>query len=316
MSKRISTISLMLLLLCVTTSAKADELHMVFLPIVIDTTPNMGAHVWSTRHVPVLAPGSIAYVPVYPDNAMYTYHDNVMPLLMGRPVVLGFRNWTGEPECLPPPPDEYDDWAAWVATTTQDYIADGHTIIAVEVWNEPEPADGGHYWGCWGNTEEAGAQYAELVREVYQRIGGQVDVIGGALMFYTLPEPPPFWIGAIGGGVDDYLDGVSYHNYSGWPTNNWETVFDKADILRQYTDKPLWVTETSLMCDNDCGEQFEHDQAAYLDYVMNGASAHGIEAVMWFMAGYNNWRNTDLVREDYSFKPVFYEYEKYFSMRK
>ena len=77
-------------------------------------------------------------------------------------------------------------------------------------------------------------------------------------------------------------------------------------------DKPLWVTETSVLCDVDCDAAFEQAQAEYFDYVMANAKEHGIEGVMWFMSGYNGWRNSDLVRADYSRKPVYYRYEQRF----
>jgi hypothetical protein len=146
-------------------------------------------------------------------------------------------------------------------------------------------------------------------------IDERVQVLGGALLMGTPHTLPAFWQGAIEAGVYDSLDGVSYHNYSGWPNNNWGAVFEKAQTLRATTDLPLWITETSLLCDDNCGAEFEADQAAYLRYVLNNATDHGIDTVIWFMAGYNGWRQSDLVRADDTPKPVFYEYEKFFMWR-
>ena len=319
-------IALLFLIMYAVPIVKAEELHTIYLPIVLDEMPNLGAHVWAERHIPFVIDGAINYVPVYPHDAKMTYHETIMPQVIGHPVVLGFRNvrreWrSGELECLPPLPEYYDDYANEIALTVSEYVTQGHNIVAVELWNEPEPfpeqvgAEMAHYYGCWGDTEQSGAQYAALSREVYPKIktiDERLKVLGGALLFGSPHELPPFWQGAINAGVYDHLDVVTFHSYSGWPTNNFDLVLAKADLLRQSTDKPLWITETSLLCVEDCGAQFEADQAAYFRYLMQDASDHGIDTVIWFMSGWNGWRNSDLVRQDYTKKPVYYEFEKYF----
>jgi len=247
--------------------------------------------------------------------------------------ILNLKNapaWARAPstlQCYAPKVEFFDEFANFVVAAIDRYHPD-----AIEIWNEPDvqpqaAIDNGYWYGCIGN----GTLYAQILGVVYPIVKAHhpsVVVLGGALMLgetqhkftedflaYTIaspitkynqsyPVPAPKL--SLTSSIHPF-DGVSYHAYITYPSTNFDYVFGKADYLATLTDKQLWVTETALLCQTDCGTTFKNSQTNYLTHVYSNAYSHGLNGLLWYSLANNGWLNSDLVAKDVK-KPVWYEY--------
>ena len=295
----------------------------IYLPHIarnVHPTPRLGTFVEGidankmSHAVPGQSIGWLALWSVIQQDYEYldiTNMDAAYELISGYPIWIQCKNsppWAQSIEGLPcsPPLREYwQDYADFVM-----FIIDLYHPFMVEIWNEPEPTpeeraeDLIGYIGCWGD----GTLYGEFVKYVYEYVKPHrpdTIIAGGALMLtYDGWEFAEDFINAA------EMDVLSFHAYPVHPYKNYNDPIIKAQKLRDMTDKPLWLTETSYRyLGDEPSAEFEQCQVEYLRYVYNEAYKYGIEFVNWYSLANNNWCHTDLVEADRR-KPVWYEFEK------
>ena len=203
-----------------------------------------------------------------------------------------------------------------------DNIVERYHPHALEIWNEPDVPHTGispdtWYMGAWGDV--GGAVYGEFVKGEYYYIKARhtdVYIVGGAFMLdMKSAQQQQFARDAIS-TADKAVDVWSFHSYSRYngqdPIGSFYDWQHKARWLSGLTDKTLWLTETSLLCDGDkypeaCGDKYENTKAAYLRYVTRNAVKEGVSLVSWYDM-ISVWQNSGLVRKDGFRLPAYFEY--------
>ncbi|MDQ4076485.1 MAG: hypothetical protein M3220_09595 [Chloroflexota bacterium] len=209
-----------------------------------------------------------------------------------------------------------------------------------QLGNEPDvdptlvPPD--YHLGCWGDSQDiyyGGRRYGEMVKVIGPTIKAAdpaATVWLGGLLLYTYDthwvsdpgKPEMFMKGILESGAAPYFDVVTYHAYAPYGTEEpidhelvgvWEEwggfVVGKARFLRQVmseygVDKPLVVTEISLMCPESypfCeqpSEQFDQAQADHAVRTTVRGTAEGVRGYTWYTINDNGWRETDLLRDN------------------
>lgn len=206
-------------------------------------------------------------------------------------------------------------------------------------------------YGCWGNQFDeylGGGYYAEMLKSVYPAMKAanpDVKILLGGLLLDCDPGNPPegkncaagnFLEGVLRNGGGEYFDILSYHGYAYYigPTYNlgnelhfddhhpsWGhrggVVLGKAAFLRQVmadynVDKPLFLTEGSLLChpDNsvDCyppGDSFFEAQADYIIRLIARSWANDLAGIIWYQFDGPGWRYGGLLDENLDPKPAF-----------
>jgi len=198
--------------------------------------------------------------------------------------------------CSPPSEQAYQDYANFaleIATTG---------VAAIEIGNEPNVGvDAYPFIGCWGEDEQAGRMYGDLVRVVYDTVKPaytDTQIIAGALIMLK-NDFVPGMLASAGG----HYDAVSFHGYTRHPDYDPSPIVDYAAWLRQYTDRPLVMPETAVISDIGCDETYQARQVEHWHWLA------GFDAVDWFawytIAG-NGWP-VDCPSDMYP-NPVYYEY--------
>lgn len=212
-----------------------------------------------------------------------------MPLYLSLKMTTHWANGN-QPVCKLPLPEHYADWARWANAAI-----DRYNPRWVEIWNEPDAGLAMEYlFGCLGSTYEAGYSYGEFYNYVYASIEAEhpnVTVIAGALMMNT--EHSGEFVRGFLASVDQY-DGFSFHCYPYYiPDNTNLGLFNQqVDILLSYgINKPLYLSETSVVCKDNCGDDFENVKAEHARRVL---SQRRTKAVIWYTICGNGWMHTDL----------------------
>lgn len=217
--------------------------------------------------------------------------------------VKGTPAWArdGGLECEAPKPAYYAAFGKFVRSAAERYQPFG-----IEIWNEPDAKHSdpkmARFYGCIGS----GAIYTEMVKVAYEGLRGTgVQTIAGALL-----GSPKFWLEATRSGINGWSDAISFHAYPMWPEPDLYLAFRQAWWIRMYSPNlPIYLTETSIICDASCGSEFLTAQANYLRYLNAQARNHGIELVLWYSLANNGWRNSDLVWMDIR-RPVWFAMEE------
>ena len=203
--------------------------------------------------------------------------------------------------CAPMKPEYYWHFGNFVLEVILRYKP-----YAIELWNEPDvdprimiPSHT-DYYGGWGGMSR---EYADFTVWTYKsvKVPG-VTIMAGALMLIGEDQ----WQFAADLIEYGQFDVLSFHNYS--HGRLYDMPFEKADRLRTMTDKPLWLSETAYQT-TELYDDFEWEQAHYLEHLVEGAKAHDIEYICWYTLAQNGWRNTDLVMDGHK-KLAWYSFEK------
>jgi hypothetical protein len=265
-----------------------------------------------------LVPGMIvklvafwAYIQPEQDVWDWSALDKIVAALAGKhPVLFCIRTapaWATGSARLSAVPDT-DAYATFVKALIERY---GSTVFGVELGNEPDvPVDAFSpemdiFVGSptFGVTEKAGAAYAVfvnavtvLVKETYP----DHTLVAGGLM-YSGSYVSEFVKGMKGVGI--IADAISFHSYPQNPAlpdvtaseivNH--TVRRLVQLKTAFPDKPIWLTETSIVSGTD-SELLRQRQADYFDLLITNPQLYDYLAVIiWYTLANNGWNNTDLV---------------------
>jgi hypothetical protein len=97
---------------------------------------------------------------------------------------------------------------------------------------------------------------------------------------------------------------ISFHYYAWLPEVT--GVQQRIEFIRRYYSGPLWLSETSMVCEVNCGAEFEQAQDEYLRMVY----ALPLDYILWYTGAPNGWRHSDLVRLDGTPRPAWYTYSR------
>lgn len=207
----------------------------------------------------------------------------------------------GSTECARP--TNIKDYADFVGQVVARYPGP----IAVEIWNEPDTDAGAPpYYGCWGDPAEpyyGGGHYRQVLDAVYpavKSINPDALVLAGAL---TLPCPGTCPMGTYieGWGDSPNYDAISFHFYAWYSDTN--LLNQSIEYLSKW-GRPLWLTEsavTSYVCD-------AAQEQRSVDWARTLRSEWRLAAVTWFQLTPAGWKCTDLLRSDWTRKPVYKEW--------
>jgi len=195
-----------------------------------------------------------------------------------------------EPDNLGSPPrrEHFEDYAAILCD-----LADRYQPYALELFNEPEgPGADDKLISNFGDGERAGEYYGDLVSAVYPIVKAQfpnVFIFAGSLHQDTSDDFLKGFLDHAGG----CFDVLSIHGYV-YSASQFDTPLRMANKMRCMVDKPIWLTETSLLYDirTDAKDQ---EQGEYLAYLLEHAQDYGIVGVSWYPLTSNNWRNSDMM---------------------
>ncbi len=256
--------------------------------------------------------------------------------------------------CGPIAAEQFPAFANFMTQLVQRYSASPYNVHYWELGNEPDvdpslvPANSS--LGCWGDKDApyyGGEYYAEMLKVVYPAIKAadpQAQVLNGGLLLDCDPTHPPegadcrsatFFEGMMRNGGGDYLDFVNFHGYPPFVQESllmdalypaWAArggvVVGKINYLREVmaryeVDKPLFLTETSLLCPEwnkqDCippQDVFYEAQADYVvrRFVQNWAL--GLAGTIWYDFEGQAWRYASMVGRDLNNPdPAFYAFQ-------
>ncbi len=241
--------------------------------------------------------------------------------------------------CGPVAPDKLPAFAEFMQQLVRRYSQPPYNVRYWELGNEPDvawplvPADS--VFGCWGDRDApyyGGEYYAEMLKVVYPAIKAadpQAQVLNGGLLMDCDPDNPPegadcrattFFEGILHNGGGDYLDIVNFHGYPPFVQGSlmmdtayppWAArggvVVGKISYLRETmkrygVDKPIFLTETSLVCpewnQRDCAppkEAFFRAQADYLVRSFLRNWAMNVQGTVWYDFEGKGWRYASMV---------------------
>ncbi len=256
--------------------------------------------------------------------------------------------------CGPIAQEKFAAFADFMTQLVKRYSAPPYNVRYWELGNEPDVdpslvrADSS--LGCWGDKDDpyyGGGYYAEMLKVVYPAIKAadpRAQVLNGGLLLDCDPtnssesaecHAATFFEGMMRNGGGDYLDIVNFHGYPPFVKNSllmdahhpgWVArggvVVGKIDYLREVmgrygVDKPLFLTETSLLCPEwnkqDCTppqDVFYQKQADYVvrRFVENWAL--GIAGTIWYDFEGQGWRYASMVGGDLDNPaPAFYAFQ-------
>jgi hypothetical protein len=191
---------------------------------------------------------------------------------LGHPIIIGVHSED---------PEQYRLWAS----LKPEYIE----VLSNGFLNEPE-------------VYMTPDQYASLLRSVYpivKSISPTTIILAGALI-----SPPNGWFERVYRIAPYSFDAVSFHHYVMWKDISTTALCQNAKYLRQY-GKPVFLTETAVRCQKDCGNDFYSGQVAYYKAVISSGC---VDMFGWYTIYGNGWDNTDMVFG--SPRPVWYEYRR------
>lgn len=221
------------------------------------------------------------------------YNDAAIFLADNKKLIIGTRAspvWSRKhPDftCSQPKPEFYKSYANFLVAAI-----DRYKPWSVELWNEPEVRIGTFenswfFMGCW----DSGKEYSAMTKIVYPIIKEKhpkVLVMVGALIMEDRQWLKDFFKTKPKGDI------VSYHAYDYWKgeTGN---VKRHANWLSDHTDKPLFLSETSLLdASSKCSNEFQLAKAKFLDDLNKTFQGLGIVGFTWYTIGNNNWKCSDL----------------------
>lgn len=203
-------------------------------------------------------------------------------------------------------------------------------------------------WGDKQDAYYGGGYYAEMLKVATPAIhAANPDAkvfLGGLLLDCDPTDPgtpgrckqgyeiaPKFFEGILQAGGGKFIDYVSFHGYPGFNPKaaspvpaelnmvSWQArggvVMGKANYLREVMAKynvnlPLFLTETSLLCDernpacNPPGQDFYQKQAEYGAWLLVRNYAEGIGTI-WYTYDGPGWRASGILDQDQNPKPVY-----------
>jgi hypothetical protein len=251
--------------------------------------------------------------------------------------------------CGPISAEKFQAFAAFMHDLVARYSQPPYSVKYWELGNEVDidpmwvPPD--NFFGCWGDENDefyGGSYYGEMLKVVYPAIKSadpDAQVLIGGLLLDCDPGNPPnetatclpakFFEGILRSGAGNSFDIVSYHGYpqyngtldSDETFRSWDkrggVVLGKAHFLREvmskyFVQKPLMLTETSLLClernttwCNPPGDDFYDAQAEYLARLYVKTWAAGISATVWYQFEGPGWRFGGLLEDSRKPKPAY-----------
>jgi hypothetical protein len=200
----------------------------------------------------------------------------------------------GRKICSAPKPEYYPDLARFVVAAVEHYQP-----IAVSLWNEPDVPEllAGYpeFFGCIDNPVD----YSDMVMTVYDALAGRVPLIAGE---FAMIELPSNYVADFISRTAGHFDILSFHSYAWMPET--AGVEQRIEFIRRYYAGPLWLSETSMLCEVNCGAEFETMQEEYLRMVY----ALPLDYILWYTGAANGWRNSDLIRLDGTPRLAWYTY--------
>ena len=189
------------------------------------------------------------------------------------------------------------------------------TITIFDLFNEPDVPlemgkEYGQFLGAWvidGDYYNSGKYYGECVQriaDVSKGLNSRIKIMIGALI--GADTSFDFIKGAL--EKTDNYDAVSFHKYLK-VGEDFDIPFKYADKLSTYTNKPLVMTETSILGSPD-SEELQTTQAQYISYLIYNQLNSKITAWLWYSLANNGWYNSDLVFDNIP-KPSYYAYAGY-----
>jgi hypothetical protein len=173
-----------------------------------------------------------------------------------------------------------------------------------EIWNEPDipPLYSSYFLG--GGWE--GAAYGRFLKVVKEGNPGLKLLFGG------LAGDMNFLEKALAVGPN--FDGLSFHAYQWFPNLSASAVEEMVQGVSKATNKPLFLTETSLLARDEWQKVgFDHMKAEYLRLLYPKARELRLNSCIWFTVGGNGWMNSDLTGESIDvFKELSLEDQKVF----
>lgn len=232
---------------------------------------------------------------------VYTFPD--LSSFKNNRLILGIKttpDWAreyGSRVCSAPKKEYYNNYKNFIFKAIEKY-----NPIALEIGNEPNviASNYPYLFGCIKKEE-----YVELLNYIYKEVKEvypNIYILGGAFMYNNKDEEEYIKYVLENGIADSY----SFHYYQWY---QWENTLDeKLEFIKKYTDKPISITETSLLMEGETNPIFELTQSNYLVYIYNLLKDRNILFLLWYTGNYNGWRNSDLIAKNERLKPVYYIY--------
>jgi len=193
-------------------------------------------------------------------------------------------------------------------------LVDTYNIPILEICNEPNventlPNPEQYWFGAWvenGDYYGAGRRYGDLLSACYPSLHAKgVKVLGGALNGEATSIP--FLQGMLETGKCDY---VSFHCYTYQGTDFVQEATEKINRIRNFTDKPLFITEVALISPEGLvydTEVFRALQVEFFIWLKKYLKVLGIP-FLWYSSD-NTWRNCGLWRRGEPM-PIWFEWIK------
>lgn len=150
-----------------------------------------------------------------------------------------------------------------------------------------------------------GEQYKKILELAYplvKEVNPQAVIVAGAMMLDCPSCPRANW--AVPWITEGNYDAVSFHSYSYDGSD--AKLLEQIKFLRQYTNKPLYLTETALLS-SVCDADYDQKAVEWAKTIKNNAD---ISMAIWYTITPTPWECAGLVDSSWQKKPVYYEWTK------
>lgn len=244
--------------------------------------------------------------------------------------------------CGPVIQQKYGALANFMRDVVTRYSAPPYNVRYFELWNEPDApiTTADDVYGCWGYTQDpyyGGRDYGKILKQVYPKVkeaNSNARLVIGGLLMDCDPDNPPlgktctmsrYFEGMLIEGAGAYFDVVSYHTYDyyfgklgDFRNDNWHSAWNSTgpvliaktqflkNLLAKYkvTGKTLLCTEIAIVCDANCGSDYQQTKAYYLVQAYTASIAEGLQGGIWYTL-VDRWRQSGLASDTFVPYPAF-----------
>ncbi len=253
------------------------------------------------------------------EQEMINARNNNFKLIM---IVRGSPRWATAPhqaDCAPINPRKYASFARFMKAAVERYSKPPYSVQFWELGNEPDGpiATSDSVWGCWGDPKDpyyGGRAYGNMLKAVYPAMKAanpDSKVLNGGLLLDRPYNPQNgsglsarFIEGVFVAGAASSFDILSYHSYSHYNGNpdgtmgstDWKVGYLR-NLMKTYNvrQKPLFNTESALLCHNADPSQCRQPQANFIAKTYARAMKDRLMGLIWYAYDSDSFRSTALV---------------------
>lgn len=249
-----------------------------------------------------LQPGVFSWSPLLEEdiNLLAKYKIKVIATVHDTP---SFYQTDNIRECLPPSNVYEEELKNFMVAASQHFPY----IQVWEFWNEEDFNNGiDGYYGCWGDYPKEYAIFLNIFYDAVKSVDNS-DLV----MFGSLGDPTTTYFKNVL-IYNPKFDILGVHYY-GTNLGSMMDAINKGLLfyndLRKLTNKPIWMTETSLQCRTaTCDSIFREQQSQWLQLIKDNWLGE-YSYIIWYELPANSWYDVGMYDNSGTRQPVWYKFK-------